>query len=277
MTSIKKTLKKEHPNLFDSVRLSASGKNIPSFKEDQPPPGLFQNQGSNFSPKTPRNSTGNEQATPHTSNSKDQRLDNPGFSVAQNRPSCPLGDADPDFPSEQNDPIENYEDGIRLVVENDSSEFDTSKLSKPKSQNMVERSKKIGLDTNNSKDSTGSVESNGSSSPKEKFLSIEETSENSELQKFDKLVGEGSQYDDEKTKQNAKFRNKISKRSQIMLNNSKMLSMALGGENSQKNGKEVFVASSGRFKHILKIVRKPKEKEDVPMSEGSCCSSVQNV
>lgn len=163
------------------------------------------------------------------------------------------------------------------MVENDSSEFDTSKLSKPKSQNMVERSKKIGLDTNNSKDSTGSVESNGSSSPKEKFLSIEETSENSELQKFDKLVGEGSQYDDEKTKQNAKFRNKISKRSQIMLNNSKMLSMALGGENSQKNGKEVFVASSGRFKHILKIVRKPKEKEDVPMSEGSCCSSVQNV
>lgn len=277
ITHIKKTLKKEHPNLFDSDRISASGKNIQAFEVDQPPLSPLQSQGSNFFPKTRRDSTGNGQATTHHSNSKDERLDNPGFPVALNRPSCPLGDADPDLPSEQYNPIVNNEDGIRLVVDNESGEFDTSKLSKQKSQTMIERSKKNGLDTNNSKDSTGSVESNESASPKEKFLSTGETSENSELEKFDKSVGEGSQYDDEKTKQNAKFRNKISKQSQIIFNNSKMLSMALGGENSQKIGKEVFVASSGRFKHILKIVRKPKEKEDVPMSEGSCSSSVQNV
>jgi hypothetical protein len=277
ITHIKRTLKKEYPNLFDSDRISASGKNIQAFEEDQPPLSPLQSQCSNFFPKTRRDSTGNGEATPHTSKSKYQRLDNPGFSVAQDRRSRPLGDADPDFLSEQNYPIGNNGDGIRFVVDNDSGEFNTSKLQKPKSQTMVEKSQKNGLDTNNSKDSTVSVEPNESASPKQKLFSTGETSENSELEQFDKSVGEGSQYDDEKAKQNEKIRNKISMRSQIMLNNSKMLSMALGGENSQNNGKEVFVASSGRFKHILKIVRKPKGKEDVPMSEGSCSSSVQSV
>lgn len=41
--------------------------------------------------------------------------------------------------------------------------------------------------------------------------------------------------------------------------------------------KEIFVASSKKIKHILKIVRKPKEREEQAVTEGSCSSTMSTV